>query len=148
MSAFQQESKYFTLVVLSRLPSAVAVCGCLWSWVSVGVLDLCLPGYRDQMAISSKGAAFQEYVPSVSVSCLALTCLFVVLRSTDAEGASTPRKRGNPLLASLSWDTVWLQLVLCCVPEPDSDKLLVVRLRTKNLVWLCPSCESVNPPNP
>ena len=95
------------------------------------------------MAISSKGATFQEYVPSASVSCLALTCLFVVLHSTDAEGASIPRKRGNPLLASLSWDTVWPQLVLCCVSEPDSDKLLVVRLRTKNLVWLCPSCESV-----
>ena len=46
-------------------------------------------------------------------------------------------------MANLSWDTVWPQLVLCCVSEPDSDKLLVVRLRTKNLVWLCPSCESV-----
>ena len=57
--------------------------------------------------------------------------------------ARTSKER-EPTLASLSWDTVWPQLVLCCVSEPDSDKLLVVRLRTKNLVWLCPSCESVS----
>ena len=57
-SAFQQESEYFTLIVLSLLPSVVAVViACVLRFL-LGVLALFLPSYRDQMAISSRGATF------------------------------------------------------------------------------------------
>ena len=59
-SAFQQESEYFTLIVLSLLPSVVAVViDCVLRFL-LGVLALFLPSYRDQMAISSRGLPFKH----------------------------------------------------------------------------------------
>ena len=57
-SAFQQESEYFTLIVLSLLPSVVAVVVACGLRFLLGFKLCFCPGYRDQTAISSRGATF------------------------------------------------------------------------------------------
>ena len=95
-SAFQLESEYFTLSVLSLLPSVVAdVVTCVLRFL-LG-FQLCFymaAGIRWPFLVG--GYLLSVCTVRIGVL-LGSNLLFVVLHSTDAEGASVPRKRGNPL---------------------------------------------------